>query len=120
MEDKMLRRLGMFGFAFALGCAGEPAPTDDTDTDTDGDTDTGDGEGVVWIDRTIETSVTLNAVYTGGTGAWVFGDGGIAWKISQGSPQSLDTGASDALRGVWGREMAAPNRWSWSDFPAPF
>ena len=75
----------------------------DADTDADTDTDTDDQNSVVWIDRTIETATTLNAVYTGGTGAWVFGDSGMAWKIAQGTSTELGVGLEDDLRGVWGQ-----------------
>ena len=36
------------------------------DTDEETDTDTDPSDDVVWINRSVETSKTLNAVYTGG------------------------------------------------------
>ena len=76
---------------------------EETDTETDEDTDTDPSDDVVWVERSVETSKTLNAVYTGGTGAWVFGDDGGAWMLNQGSAQPIETSVGDSLRGLWGQ-----------------
>ena len=86
-KEAALSRLGLaIVLCMVVACATDTDTDTDieTDVDTDTDTDTDTSDSMNWIDRTIETSTTLNAVYTGGTGAWVFGDAGQAWKIAQG------------------------------------
>ena len=100
-----MRPLSFCCFISLLACtAGTETDTDTgIDTDEETDTDTDPSDDVVWINRSVETSKTLNAVYTGGTGAWVFGDDGSAWMLNQGTAQSLETNVEDSLRGLWGQ-----------------
>ena len=82
-----------------VGCVG--GETGETDTDTDTDTDT----GLIsqWRDRSIETSATLNAVYTGGTGAWIVGSDGGFWRMDSGAANLIDTSISEDFYGLWGQ-----------------
>ena len=89
-------------------CTGdENSDDDDTETDEETDTDTDSEDDSVWKNRSIETSTTLNAVYTSGTGAWVFGGTGAGWRISQGSAETINLEVSDDLRGVFGTTSEA-------------
>jgi len=99
----MIFRVGLGLIALCMtACTGEPDPVDDSDTDSDTDTDTGDDVESVWKDMSIGTSSTLNAVYSGGTGAWVFGAEGSAWRVASGTHSTLSTTISEELRGIWG------------------
>lgn len=93
-----------FWWALALvACNGtEPIDTSTDDTETE-DTDTDVPIPVQWNDRTIETSTTLNAVYSGGQGAWVVGDNGDTWLISGNQDTRYDTGGTNDVTGLWGR-----------------
>ncbi|MFK7927927.1 MAG: hypothetical protein AB8H79_07045 [Myxococcota bacterium] len=92
-----------FFWALALvACAGtEPTDTSPFDTDT-GDSDTDVELTVQWNDRTIETSTTINAVYSGGTGAWVVGENGDTWVIAGNKATRKGTGGTDDVTGLWG------------------
>lgn len=89
-----------------VACTGDPVDTAETDTDTTDTADSGDTDTEVpiqWTDRTIETSTTLTGVYSGGQGAFVVGEGGDAWRIAGGNPETIATGTEADLSAVWGR-----------------
>ncbi|MFT7518379.1 MAG: hypothetical protein ACI9MC_000510 [Kiritimatiellia bacterium] len=88
-------------FALAQAACTTPVPFDTDDSDT-GTEDTDVPELIQWVDRTIETSATLNAVYTGGRGAFVVGDDGLAWRITEGNADAVVTNVRSRLMGVWG------------------
>lgn len=86
-----------------VACTGEPTPVV---TDTDGDTEPVDTDveiPVQWVDRTIETSTTLTAVYSGGQGCWVVGEDGNAWRVAGGDTGPMETSVEADLQGLWGR-----------------
>lgn len=91
-----------------FGCtsAGNDDTSGDADTDTDSDSDADDDTDTdlpaVWADRRVQTSSTLYGVYTGGTGAWVAGTGGVMWRLAQGSENALNTGTQEDLFGLYG------------------
>jgi hypothetical protein len=94
--------LTVVGFA---ACAGGDT-TVDTDTGSP-DTETADDPNdtdlaPVWVDRRIQTSSTLYGVYTGGSGAWVAGTGGVMWRIAQGSENVIPTSTQEDLFGLYG------------------
>jgi hypothetical protein len=95
-------------FAGLMACTNGDTHTGDTDTDTDVDADADTDADVdtdakpVWVDRRIQTSSTLYGVYTGGTGAWVAGTGGVMWRIAQGSENVIPTGTEEDLLGLYG------------------
>ena len=86
-----------------FACTPEPTPVDTDTEDTAETDDTDTSVPIQWVDRTIETSTTLTAVYSGGTGAWVVGEGGQSWQLSQGRADPLDTQTQADLLGLWGR-----------------
>jgi len=96
-------RWSLFLVLAVVACDGEPTPVD-TDTDDSGDTeDTDTTIPIQWVDRTIETSITLTDVYSGGQGAWVIGEEGSAWRIDSGRAETMETGVEADLLGMWGR-----------------
>jgi hypothetical protein len=95
-------------FAGLVACtnANQTGDTSDTDTDVDADSDADNDTDTdlpaVWVDRRIQTSSTLYGVYTGGTGAWVAGTGGVMWRIAQGSENVIPTSTEEDLFGLYG------------------
>ena len=90
------------GLALALSCRG-PLDTAETTESSSTATTTGSQVAVEWTDLRIEASSTLNAVYTGGTGAWVAGTGGAVWYVApDGSSRAVDVQTSEDLYGIWG------------------
>jgi photosystem II stability/assembly factor-like uncharacterized protein len=87
-----------------FACNGsEPVDTGDTDTGGGEETDTDKEIPVQFVDRTIETSTTLNDVYSGGQGAYVFGEDGKVWSLAQGQATPIPSGVESRLTGAWGR-----------------
>lgn len=94
----------LFMALLVLGCGddgGEPLPG----------TDPGNGGGTpdpaTWQDLSVSSSSTLNAIYVGGTGAFIVGDNGTAWDVAPGLSSPMVTGTTVALTGLWG-EGAGP------------
>ncbi|TVQ92167.1 MAG: hypothetical protein EA397_07345 [Deltaproteobacteria bacterium] len=63
---------------------------------------TGGGESGNWQDLSVSSSATLNAIYVGGTGAFIIGDSGTAWDVAPGLSSPMTTGSTVAMTGVWG------------------
>lgn len=87
----------------ALGCGTDPS--DPSENGENGDTDNG-GEvqlDLAWTDLRINTPATFNAIYVGGSGAFVVGANGSAWDVTQGQSALMATGVTAELTGVWGQ-----------------
>lgn len=81
-----------------LGCNDTP----DTDTDDIFDQDLNSGLNA-WTSLRVPTSASLNAVYVGGSGAFVVGDNGTAWDVTPGLASLMLTGVTVRLNGIWGQ-----------------
>jgi hypothetical protein len=96
-------RWWLLGLLVLGGCP----DSDDTSTDTGSDTDTGDTGGtddsLAWTPLRVETSSALNAVYVGGSGAFVVGEDGTAWDVTPGLASLMLTGVTGRLTGLWGQ-----------------
>ena len=98
-----IARIGMVLAATVWGCAGDDETETETETETDTETDTDTGDiDTVWADRRIETSETLYAVYTGGTGAWAVGTTGSMWRVNAGGSALVELDTEEDLNGIWG------------------
>jgi hypothetical protein len=80
----------------ALACTDGTAPTDNV-LPTDNP-----GPDLAWLNMRADTSSTFNAVYVGGTGAFVVGDDGSAWDVTPGLTRTMLTGVTVRLTGIWG------------------